>query len=445
MEPADEHIATGGMLKQSPPKSSMPMLRKVVDSNNNDNNLPTSLRQGLISRRYRIKEKLGAGSFGTVYLAMDISTGNLVAVKIEPGRTQHPQLMHEAKILKAMQGVIGFPKLYWYGQLGDCVAMVMERLGPTLDAVFCSWGKRYFPVNLVAMFGIQLLKRLRALHEAGFIHRDVKPENFLLGNTQEPSTTFCVDFGLGKRWRDINGKHIPFITGRSLTGTARYASVNAHAGYEPSRRDDLISLGYSLIYFAKGGHLPWQGLKASNKDKKYARIMQKKRSTTLTSLCSGLPMEFTYFLSHVIGLGFDQTPHYDPLLDLLRTVVRKVTTINNSESFHNNESDRRRQRLALLIRQLENSPDISDGAVIDKQRLAKFMTKEKQIAAEKALRSIGSPTTTTMNNFFQVVHGFFKPSTSSPKKKTQGESPTCIPCGARNAENNNTDSSDHNK
>lgn len=268
MEPADEHIATGGMLKQSPPKSSMPMLRKVVDSNNNDNNLPTSLRQGLISRRYRIKEKLGAGSFGTVYLAMDISTGNLVAVKIEPGRTQHPQLMHEAKILKAMQGVIGFPKLYWYGQLGDCVAMVMERLGPTLDAVFCSWGKRYFPVNLVAMFGIQLLKRLRALHEAGFIHRDVKPENFLLGNTQEPSTTFCVDFGLGKRWRDINGKHIPFITGRSLTGTARYASVNAHAGYEPSRRDDLISLGYSLIYFAKGGHLPWQGLKASNKDKK---------------------------------------------------------------------------------------------------------------------------------------------------------------------------------
>lgn len=420
--PAEEHA------KQSPPKS-MTMMRRVAS-------LPLSLRQGLVSRRYRIKEKLGAGSFGTVYLALDVSTGNLVAVKVEPAKTQHPQLLHEAKILKAMQGVTGFPKLYWYGHLGDCVAMVMERLGPTLDAVFCSWGKRHFPVNLVAMFGIQLVKRLRALHEAGFIHRDVKPENFLLGNSQDSSTTFCVDFGLGKRWRDNNGKHIPFVTGRSLTGTARYASVNAHAGYEPSRRDDLISLGYSLIYFAKGGHLPWQGLRASNKDKKYARIMQKKRSTTLSSLCSGLPTEFTYFLSHVIGLGFDQTPHYDSLLDLLRTVAKTYQNpplqnllVDNSRTTNSNESDRKRQRLAFLVRQLEQSPDVNDGAVVDKQRLAKFMSKEKQIAAEKALRG-----TSPSMNFFQVVHGFFKP--SSPKKKNAGgvsESPMCIPCSGRRA------------
>jgi serine/threonine protein kinase len=125
------------------------------------------------------------------------------------------------------------------------------------------------------------------MHSKNFIHRDIKPDNFLIGTHKNKSQVYIIDFGLAKRFRDAKtGLHIPYIDGKSLTGTARYASINTHLGIEQSRRDDLESTGYILVYFLKG-ELPWQGLKAKTIKEKYQKIMEKKISTNVENLCKG--------------------------------------------------------------------------------------------------------------------------------------------------------------
>lgn len=127
-----------------------------------------------------------------------------------------------------------------------------------------------------------------------------------------------IDFGLSKRYRDPKtGEHIPYRDGKQLTGTARYASVNVHNGVEQSRRDDLESIGYILLYFLKST-LPWQGLQGRNKNDKYDRIREKKNKTTVEELCRGMPEEFNTFIKYCRQLGFEAKPDYQYLRNLLR-------------------------------------------------------------------------------------------------------------------------------
>ena len=133
------------------------------------------------------------------------------------------------------------------------------------------------------------ISRIEYIHSKNFIHRDVKPDNFLIGTNKKKTQVYAIDFGLAKRFRDPKtGNHIPYRDGKSLTGTARYASINTHLGIEQSRRDDLESLGYVLVYFLLG-ELPWQGMKAKTMKEKYEKIMEKKISTPIDSLCKGFP------------------------------------------------------------------------------------------------------------------------------------------------------------
>lgn len=163
----------------------------------------------------------------------------------------------------------------------------------------------------------QLLERVDTLHSRHLIHRDIKPANFVVGLNDQGANIFCVDFGLSKRYRHPkNLQHIPHRDGRSLTGTPRYASINNHLGIEQSRRDDLESIGYVLIYFLKGS-LPWQGLKAKNAQKKYRLILEKKQQVSIAQLCQGCPSQFAEFLVSILYKEFIKLLlHHQPFIGL---------------------------------------------------------------------------------------------------------------------------------
>jgi casein kinase 1 len=132
-----------------------------------------------------------------------------------------------------------------------------------------------------------------------------------------------VDFGMAKQYRDPKTKvHIAYRERKSLSGTARYMSINTHLGREQSRRDDLEALGHVFMYFLRGG-LPWQGLKAATNKQKYEKIGEKKQLTPIKELCEGFPGEFGQYLQYVRELGFEDTPDYDYLRGLFDTVLKK--------------------------------------------------------------------------------------------------------------------------
>ena len=270
--------------------------------------------------KYKIGKKLGAGAFGEVYMAKEISSGKEVAVKLEDGRTKHPQLLHEAKLLKIWKGK-GIPELKGALIEGDYNIMIISLLGPSLEHLVNYWGHK-FSLHTAIMFGIQALERLDHIQSLDFIHRDIKPDNFLIGN-KNAALVYLIDFGLAKRFRNPKtGQHIPWKEGKNLTGTARYASLNTHLGYEQSRRDDLEGLAYVILYFLKG-KLPWQGLEAKTKKEKYDKIKAKKRDTPIEDLCAKLPKEFVKYLNYCRSLNFEDKPCISDLKRLFKKLITK--------------------------------------------------------------------------------------------------------------------------
>lgn len=221
-----------------------------------------------------------------------------------------------------MQGGIGIPRIIWCGSEGDYNVMVMELLGPSLEDLF-NFCSRLFTLKTVLLLADQMISRIDFIHSRDFIHRDIKPDNFLMGLGKKGNLVYIIDFGLAKKYRDTRTlRHIPYRENKNLTGTARYASINTHLGIEQSRRDDLESLGYVLMYFNLGT-LPWQGLKAANKRQKYERISEKKLSTPIDVLCKSFPNEFPTYLTYCRQLHFEQRPDYNYLRKLFRALFHQ--------------------------------------------------------------------------------------------------------------------------
>lgn len=270
-----------------------------------------------VGGKFRLVGRLGSGSFGAVYVGANISTGEKVAIKIESLRCKHPQLLYEAKLCKNLSGGVGIPNVHWYGIEGDFNVMVIDLLGPTLHDLHQSCDNK-FSLNTVLKLADQMMNRVEYLHAKNLIHRDIKPHNFCIGLGRSANLVHVIDFGLAKKYRDSKTlQHIPYREHRPLTGTAIFASVNAHVGIEQSRRDDLESVGYVLVHFVTGT-LPWQDLQGSTRHEKLERIMDKKISTPVEALCKNLPGEFMTYMNYCRSLRFEDRPDYAYLRGLLR-------------------------------------------------------------------------------------------------------------------------------
>jgi len=273
-----------------------------------------------VGGRYRLGKKIGTGSFAEIFEGTDIFDNSSVAIKLEHNSVKYPQLLFEAKLLKSIPGT-GIPTMNWFGIAGEYNAMVMELLGQNLEDLFNYCGKK-FSLKTILMITIQLIERIKHVHDNNYIHRDIKPQNFLVGKDKAAKTIYLIDFGLAKRYRDEHTHiHIPLKENRNLTGTARYSSCNAHNGLEQSRRDDMESIGYLLLYLFKE-KLPWQGLKCKDKQEKYAKIKEMKISITPEKLCEGFPNEFAKYLNMVKKLGFEEEPAYKNYIQMFMNLFK---------------------------------------------------------------------------------------------------------------------------
>ncbi|KAL2970877.1 hypothetical protein AAZX31_15G163100 [Glycine max] len=263
-----------------------------------------------VGNKFRLGRKIGSGSFGEIYLGTNIQTNEEVAIKLENVKTKHPQLLYESKLYRVLQGGTGIPDVRWFGVEGDYNVLVMDLLGPSLEDLF-NFCSRKLSLKTVLMLADHMINRVEFVHSKSFLHRDIKPDNFLMGlGRRANQVVYCIDFGLAKKYRDSSThQHIPYRENKNLTGTARYASMNTHLGIEQSRRDDLESVGFVLMYFLRGS-LPWQGLKAGTKKHKYERISEKKVSTSIEALCRGYPTEFASYFHYCRSLRFDDRPDY---------------------------------------------------------------------------------------------------------------------------------------
>uniref|UniRef100_A0A7S1M4R6 Casein kinase I n=1 Tax=Alexandrium catenella TaxID=2925 RepID=A0A7S1M4R6_ALECA len=277
-------------------------------------------RPDKVGATYTVGRKLGRGSFGSIYLAVNSQSGEELAVKVEKKRSKSSMLQHESNVAKALAGGAGIPAIHFCDMEGENTVMVMDLLGPSLEDLFCMC-ERKFSVRTVAMIAGQVLTRIEWVHSKSFVHRDIKPENFLVGRGSNDNLIHLIDFGLAKLYRDPQTRaHINYKANKSLTGTARYASIHAHLGAEQGRRDDLEAVGYMLLYFLRG-RLPWQGFTAKTKEEKYAHILESKQTTPVETLCSGLPETFLTYQRYCRELPFAAQPDYPYLRGLFTDLL----------------------------------------------------------------------------------------------------------------------------
>ena len=337
----------------------------------------------VIFGKYKLNKKIGKGSFGYVFKGLNIQDNSEVAIKIERKDVKSHLLEVESNFLSILKGY-GIPELKSYGYSGQFYILVEELLGDNLDQIREG---RILTLKDIAMLAIQILDRIEFIHSKNIIHRDIKPENFLLGYNNSP-IIYIIDFGISRKYRSSRtGKHIKYSLTGKLFGTVRYVSFNGSRGLQQSRRDDLESIGYMLLFMTKG-KLPWQGINMKDHDKKrkYLQMLYLKKNITPEMLCKGLPPEFVQYTKYCKNLKFEQDPDYDYLRNLFKNILEKIHEKNdlnfswNKKVFYNikNSKNEISQEKYINLLKRKESPQTRLYRIIQKS-LEKNENSKKRI------------------------------------------------------------------
>ena len=297
------------------------------------------------------ENQIGSGSFGEVLYGKHKYKSLEVAVKIINSETSAETIKKEINITKKLQNEIGFPRIYDTFIYEKKNIIIESLLGPSLDKLFKYCG-RIFPLKTVCLIGKEMVKRLETMHEKGILHRDLKPNNLTWGNYNSSynisnknldnnskldiNTIYLIDFGLSCSYyeHELSTRHYKLKDNLNFVGTLRYASLNSHKGIRQGRRDDLESMLYILIYFLKG-KLPWQDIKAKQKEERHKIIFQKKSNISIDSLCKDIPEEFANLLKYVKSLQFEEKPSYCKFYAYFHNLISKLNNENIQENIFN--------------------------------------------------------------------------------------------------------------
>ena len=267
----------------------------------------------IVGKTYRLIKKIGEGSFGKIYNAQHKDSGKEIAVKLITKENHQTLFENEILMYERLKGSKYIPSLYASGSEGKYNYFVMPLLEQNLEQLRASYGAQ-MNMNVILHLGVQMLNALEFVHEKGILHRDIKPANFLLKtNAENISELYLIDFGLAGLYY-YQDKHIPMKTGEKTMGTPRYMSVNVQQGFTASRRDDVESLGYILIFLQKG-ELPWQNS---------GEMSQAIKQTFGWAYASNIVGEFILFNQYCKNLSFSVKPNYDYLRNVLTNLSQTL-------------------------------------------------------------------------------------------------------------------------
>ena len=366
-------------------------------SENDEENNSFIKKNEILFKKYKVIKKLGSGSFGDIYLGISLLNNSYVAIKTETKKIPNQHLETEAYFLYLLKSV-GIPEILSFGKTKDYNILIEPFLGKSLYQLY-EENNRYFRTKDICLMGIQILDRLEWIHSKNIIHRDIKPDNFLIGN-KDPNTIYLIDFGLSSKYRSSKtGKHKKFGFTGKLTGTTKYSSANTIRGVEQSRKDDLISVAYMIIFFMKG-NLPWQDIDSEDEVNKFTKIYLMKKNIKESELCAGLPVEIYKFLKYVQNLDFEEKPNYDYLRSLFIDLLKKKNIIYNERlvfSWVNpkismckspsNMINRKSNFHQRLYKKIENNLEIS----------------QKNLFKERKMKIIDYKRINSINNFHKYI------------------------------------------
>lgn len=274
----------------------------------------------MLVNKYNLIEKINEGTFGTIYKGINIRSNEYVAIKVETNIDLLNSLKNEARIYHYLGKIDGFPQLKWFGKQNELTYLVVDLLGSSLKQIIKNY--KVLRLKSVLQLGIQMISRIQNLHEKKLIHRDIKPDNFLIGLNNNSNKLYLIDFGFCKNFMK-NNNHMNFIKTTKIIGTLNFVSLNVQNYFQPSRRDDIESCIYIILYLYFG-KLEWEYLSDE------FSIYKLKEQLTIQE---DVPMFIKIMLCYVRELLFDEIPDYKYLIEILEKMLRVNNFINDNNNF----------------------------------------------------------------------------------------------------------------